>query len=111
MYEKLRHDVNFWSATYLMLGGTAFLGWGASGLYFAYYSERLIHRARDRSFRAILHQDIFMFDKAGFSAGSLTSSLSTDATNLAGMSGVTLGSIFIVSTTLVAGIAVSIAIG
>lgn len=96
---------------YLMLGGTAFLGWGASGLCFAYCSERLIHRARDRSFRAILHRDIFMFDKPGFSAGSLTSSLSTDATNLAGMSGVTLGSIFIVSTTLIAGIAVSIAIG
>lgn len=111
MYGKLRHDVNFWSAMYLMLGGTAFLGWGASGLCFAYCSERLIHRARDRSFRAILHQDISMFDKAGFSAGPLTSSLSTDATNLAGMSGVTLGSIFIVSTTLIAGIAVSIAIG
>ncbi|KAF9249905.1 hypothetical protein DTO013E5_8714 [Penicillium roqueforti] len=52
-----------------------------------------------------------MFDKAKFSAGSLTSSLSTDATNLAGMSGVILGSIFIVSTTLIAGVAVSIAIG
>lgn len=111
MYGKLRHDVNFWSLMYLMLGGTAFLGWGASGLCFAYCSERLIHRARDRSFRAMLYQDIFMFDKAGFSAGSLTSSLSTDATNLAGMSGVTLGSILIVSTTLVAGVAVSIAIG
>ncbi|KAJ5429368.1 hypothetical protein N7491_006384 [Penicillium cf. griseofulvum] len=111
IYEKLRHDVNFWSLMYLMLGGTAFLGWGASGLCFAYCSERLIHRVRDHSFRAMLHQDISMFDKAGFSAGSLTSALSTDATNLAGMSGVTLGSIFIVSTTLVAGIAVSIAIG
>lgn len=111
MYGKLRHDVNFWSAMYVMLGGTAFLGWGASGLCFAYCSERLIHRARDRSFRAMLYQDIFMFDKAGFSAGSLTASLSTDATNLAGMSGVTLGSIFIVSTTLIAGIAISIAIG
>ncbi|KAJ5827488.1 ABC transporter integral membrane type 1 [Penicillium robsamsonii] len=111
MYGKLRHDVNFWSLMYLMLGGTAFLGWGASGLCFAYCSERLIHRARDHSFRAMLHQDIFMFDNPAFSAGSLTSSLSTDATNLAGMSGVTLGSIFIVSTTLVAGIAVSIAIG
>ncbi|KAJ5383180.1 hypothetical protein N7517_001091 [Penicillium concentricum] len=111
MYGKLRHDVNFWSLMYLMLGGTAFLGWGASGLCFAYCSERLIHRARDHSFRSILHQDIFMFDKPAFSAGSLISSLSTDATNLAGMSGVTLGSIFIVLTTLVAGVAVSIAIG
>ncbi|KAJ5483323.1 hypothetical protein N7530_002569 [Penicillium desertorum] len=111
MYGQLRHDVNFWSLMYLMLGCTAFLGWGASGLCFAYCSERLIHRARDSSFRTILHQDISMFDKPGFSAGSLTAALSTDATNLAGISGVTLGSIFIVSTTLVAGVAVSIAIG
>ncbi|KAJ5034584.1 hypothetical protein NUH16_006026 [Penicillium rubens] len=111
MYGQLRDDVNFWSLMYLMLGGTVFLGWGASGLCFAYCSERLIHRARDSSFRAILHQDISMFDKPGFSAGSITAALSTDATNLAGISGVTLGSIFIVSTTLVAGVAVSIAIG
>ncbi|KAF3482471.1 uncharacterized protein GIQ15_05230 [Arthroderma uncinatum] len=111
MYGDLRHEVNFWSLMYLMLGGTAFLGWGASGLCFAYCSERLIHRARDRSFRAMLHQDISMFDKSEFSAGALTSSLSTDATNLAGMSGVTLGSILIVSTTLVAGVALSIAVG
>ncbi|KAI2706024.1 hypothetical protein CBS147332_7268 [Penicillium roqueforti] len=106
MHEKLRHNVNFWSVMYLMLGCTAFLGWGASGLCFAYCSECLIHRARDCSFRTMLYQDISMFDKAKFSAGSLTSSLSTDATNLAGMSGVTLGSIFIVSTTLIAGVAV-----
>ncbi|KAJ5650411.1 ABC transporter integral membrane type 1 [Penicillium longicatenatum] len=111
MYGKLRHDIDFWSLMYLMLGGTAFLGWGASGLCFAYCSERLIHRARDCSFRAMLHQDIFMFDTAGFSAGSLTSSLSMDATNLAGMSGVTLGSILIVSTTLISGVTVSISIG
>ncbi|OQE28057.1 hypothetical protein PENFLA_c005G09072 [Penicillium flavigenum] len=111
MYGQLRHDINFWSLMYLMLGGTAFLGWGASGLCFAYCSERLIHRARDSSFRTILHQDISMFDKPGFSVGSLTAALSTDATNLAGVSGVILGSIFIVSTTLVAGVALSIAIG
>ncbi|KAI0120611.1 P-loop containing nucleoside triphosphate hydrolase protein, partial [Xylariales sp. AK1849] len=111
MYETLRRDVNFWSLMYLMLGGTAFLGWGLSGLCFAYCSERLIHRARDQSFRAMLHQDIFLYDKAEFSAGSLTSSLSTDATNLAGISGVTLGSIFIISTTLVAGVALAVAVG
>ncbi|KAK2834899.1 hypothetical protein FQN49_006805 [Arthroderma sp. PD_2] len=111
MYGELRREVNFWSLMYLMLGGTAFLGWGASGLCFAYCSERLIHRARDRSFRAILHQDIFTFDKPEFSAGALTSALSTDATNLAGMSGVTLGSILIVSTTLVGGVALSVAVG
>ena len=52
-----------------------------------------------------------MFDKAEFSAGFLTSSLSTDATNLAGISGVTLGSIFIISTTLIAGVALSVTIG
>ncbi|KAM5458307.1 putative ABC-type xenobiotic transporter [Microsporum audouinii] len=111
MYGELRREVNFWSLMYLMLGGTAFLGWGASGLCFAYCSERLIHRARDRSFRAMLYQDIFMFDKPEFSAGALTSALSTDATNLAGMSGVTLGSILIISTTLVGGVALSVVIG
>ncbi|KAJ5494554.1 hypothetical protein N7463_010641 [Penicillium fimorum] len=101
MYGKLRLDVNFWSLMYLMLGGTAFLGWGASGLCFAYCSERLIYRARDHSFRAMLHQDIFMFDKPAFSAGALISSLSTDATNLAGMSGWKLGLVCTATTPIV----------
>jgi len=111
MYDKLRHDANFWSLMYLMLGIVQFLSFCGQGLAFAYCSERLIHRARSQAFRTMLRQDIAFFDREENSAGALTSFLSTETTHLAGMSGVTLGTILVVSTTLIAAIALSVSIG
>ena len=111
MYAKLRHDIDFWSSMYLMLAFVQLLSFCGQGVAFAYCSERLVHRARDRAFRTMLRQDIAFFDREENSAGGLTSFLSTETTHLAGMSGVTLGTILVVTTTLVAAISVSIAIG
>ncbi len=111
MYDKLREDANFWSLMYLMLAIVQFLSFWGQGLAFAYCSERLVHRARNQAFRTILRQDIAFFDKEENSAGALTSFLSTETTYLAGMSGTTLGTILVVTTTLVAAISLSIAIG
>lgn len=111
MYDKLRSDANFWSLMYLMLAIVQFLSFCGQGVAFAYCSERLVHRARDQAFRTMLRQDIAFFDKEENSAGALTSFLSTETTHLAGMSGVTLGTILVVTTTLVAAISLSTAIG
>ncbi|KAA6412244.1 MAG: P-loop containing nucleoside triphosphate hydrolase [Lasallia pustulata] len=111
MYAKLRHDINFWSGMFLMLAFVQLLSYSCQGVAFAYCSERLVHRARDRAFRTMLRQDIAFFDKEENSAGGLISFLSTETTHLAGMSGVTLGTILVVTTTLVAAITVSCAIG
>ena len=111
MYDKLRHDANFWSLMYLMLAIVQFVSFCAQGVAFAYCSERLVRRARIQAFRAMLRQDIAFFDKEENSAGALTSFLSTETTHLAGMSGVTLGTILMVTTTLVAAIALSVALG
>ena len=110
MYATLRSHANFWSLMYLMLALTQILAFSIQGIAFAYCSERLVHRARDKAFRVILRQDIAFFDKEENSAGSLTSFLSTETTHLAGMSGVTLGTILVVSTTLIAAISLSCAI-
>lgn len=111
MYGKLRHDANFWSLMYLMLAITQFIAFCGQGVAFAYCSERLVHRARDQAFRNMLRQDIAFFDKEENSAGALTSFLSTETTHLAGMSGTTLGTILVVTTTLVAAISLSCAVG
>ena len=110
MHAKLRHDANFWSLMYLMLAIVQIISFSAQGTAFAYCSERLVHRARDKAFRAMLRQDIAFFDKEENSAGALTSFLSTETTHLAGMSGVTLGTILVVTTTLVAAISLACAI-
>ena len=110
MYSKLRHDADFWCLMYLMLGFTQIISFGVQGISFAYCSERLVHRARDKAFRSMLRQDIAFFDKEENTAGALTSFLSTETTHLAGMSGVTLGTLLVVCTTLFAAIALSIAL-
>ncbi|KAL8697635.1 MAG: hypothetical protein Q9224_002212 [Gallowayella concinna] len=111
MYDKLRHDADFWSLMYLMLAIVQFIALAVQGVAFAHCSERLVHRARDQAFRTMLRQDIAFFDKEENSAGALTSFLSTETTHLAGVSGTTLGTLLLVTTTLIAAIALSCAIG
>lgn len=110
-YAFLRSQANFWSWMYFMLAMVQLIAFMAQGTAFAYCSERLVHRARDQAFRSMLRQDIEFFDREENSAGALTSFLSTETTHLAGMSGVTLGTILNVTTTLIACCVVSLAIG
>lgn len=108
--HEIRHQVNFWSLMYLMLALVQFGAFCTQGVAFAFCSERLIHRVRDRAFRTMLRQDIEFFDKEENTAGALTSFLSTETTHVAGLSGVTLGTLLTVITTLIAAITVGTAI-
>jgi len=110
-YDEMKKDVRFWSLMYLMLGLVQFFILIIQGTAFAYCSERLIHRARIQAFRSMLRQDIAYFDQDDHAAGGLTSFLSVETTHLAGISGSTLGTILMVSTTLWASLIVSLVIG
>lgn len=110
-YGELRSQANFWSWMFFMLALVQLLSFLVHGAAFAFCSERLVHRARLQAFRYMLRQDIAFFDKEENTAGALTSFLSTETTHLSGMSGVTLGTILTVSTTLIAGFIVSLAVG
>ncbi|KAF2178248.1 P-loop containing nucleoside triphosphate hydrolase protein [Zopfia rhizophila CBS 207.26] len=110
-YGKVRSEANFWSSMYLMLAMTQMISFTGQGLAFACCSERLVRRTRDQAFRTMLRQDIAFFDREENAAGVLTSFLSTQTTNLAGLSGVTLGTILFTSTILITAITLSIAIG
>jgi ATP-binding cassette subfamily B (MDR/TAP) protein 1 len=107
----MQRDADFWSSMYLMLAFVQFFAFVSQGVAFAKCSERLIHRVRDRAFRTMLRQDVAFFDKDENTAGALTSFLSTETTHVAGLSGVTLGTLLMVTTTLVGAITVSLAIG
>lgn len=111
LYGKLRHDANFWSLMFLMLGLVQLVTQSAQGLIFAICSESLIYRARSKSFRAMLRQDIAFFDLPENSTGALTSFLSTETKHLSGVSGATLGTILMVSTTLTVALTVALAFG
>lgn len=109
--DKILSDSSFWCLMYLMLAFVQFLAFCIQGVAFAFCSERLIHRVRDRAFRTMLRQDISYFDREENTAGALTSFLSTETTHMAGLSGTTLGTLLTVTTTLVAAFTLSIAIG
>jgi ATP-binding cassette subfamily B (MDR/TAP) protein 1 len=96
---------------FLMLAIVQFMAYSIQGTLFAKCSERLIHRVRDQAFRTMLRQDIEFFDLDENSAGALTSFLSTETTHVAGLSGVTLGTLLLVSTTLVSACTLALALG
>lgn len=110
-YDELKTQASFWSWMYFMLALVQLLSFLIHGTAFAFCSERLVHRARLQAFRYMLRQDIAFFDQESNSSGALTTFLSTETTHLAGMSGVTLGTILTVVTTLVAAFAVSLSVG
>ncbi|KAK2834902.1 multidrug-resistance transporter mdr2 [Arthroderma sp. PD_2] len=111
LYGKLRHDANFWSLMFFMLGLVQLITQSTQGIIFAICSESLIYRARSKSFRAMLRQDIAFFDLPENSTGALTSFLSTETKHLSGVSGATLGTILMVSTTLTVALTVALAFG
>ncbi|KAK3692897.1 P-loop containing nucleoside triphosphate hydrolase protein [Podospora appendiculata] len=108
---QIQSDASFWCLMYLMLALIMFLSFSVQGIVFAKCSERLIHRVRDRAFRTMLRQDVEFFDRDENSAGALTSFLSTEATHVAGLSGVTLGTLLMVGTTLVSACTVALVLG
>jgi ATP-binding cassette, subfamily B (MDR/TAP), member 1 len=110
-YGKLRSDINFWSVMYLMLAIVMLISNAAHAWAFGYCQEAIIHRARLLAFRTMLRQEVGWFDRDENTSGGLTSFLSTSVTDLAGLSGSTLGTILMVSTTLIASLTLSIAIG
>ncbi|OOF98313.1 hypothetical protein ASPCADRAFT_142439 [Aspergillus carbonarius ITEM 5010] len=110
-YDKLRHDANFWSLMFFMMGMVTLCIYSLQGTLFAYSSERMIYRARSQAFRVMLNQEISFFDREENTTGALTSTLSAETKQLAGISGVTLGTILIVTVNLAASLIVALVMG
>lgn len=71
---------------------------------FGIVSENLTLRVRDVSFRTILQQDIAWFSKPGHSHHALMSRLNSDSGSISGLSGVILGTVFSIATSVLGGI-------
>ncbi|KAI1192373.1 hypothetical protein F5X97DRAFT_317577 [Nemania serpens] len=107
--DRLTREANFWSAMYIVLAAVQLIAFVGEGALFALGSERLTHRVRDQAFRWMLHQDVAYFDST--SAHHLTGFLASDAADISGLGGMTLGTLLNALTTLVAGIALSLGVG
>jgi len=92
--DKMLEDSKFWSAMFLVLGGTIGVGFALEMLFLSISGECLTERLRTKCFESIMKQDIEFFDKSENSTGSLTAKLAKDASLIQGATGVRFKSVF-----------------
>ncbi|RFU77428.1 abc multidrug transporter mdr1 [Trichoderma arundinaceum] len=108
---QIRHDAYFWAIMFIVLAVGMLISYSGQGIALASCSEHLIHRIRDQTFRTFLRQDISFYDRKENSAGILTAFLSTEANNIGGLSGSTLGTILLTLSTLFSSMIMGLALG
>jgi ATP-binding cassette subfamily B (MDR/TAP) protein 1 len=96
---------------YLATGLATFAVFLGHGIIFAHTTEKLIHRAREQTFRHILRQDVAFFQLEQNSIGALTSLLSSAPSDLKGLSGPVMGALLTFLATIVGGIVLSLIVG
>jgi ATP-binding cassette subfamily B (MDR/TAP) protein 1 len=109
--SQIRSDAGFYAWMFFLLALVMMLVFGIQGSVFAYCSERLIHRARHLALGKILRLEIAFFDHKINSASALSSFLTTETADLAGISGGTLGMILIAVSTIVSAFTVGMIFG
>ncbi|KAK7530387.1 leptomycin B resistance protein pmd1 [Phyllosticta citribraziliensis] len=100
---NFQSKVNFLCLMFFVLSLIALFGHCTSGSCFGYVSQWMLMRIQDTSLRNILRQDVSWFSKPGHSSHSLMSKLSMDAGSISGLSGVILGTVFSVTTSICGG--------
>ncbi|KAI1802055.1 P-loop containing nucleoside triphosphate hydrolase protein [Daldinia bambusicola] len=111
IYDQTEPRASFWAWMFFLLAVVMIIVFSIQGSVFAYCSERLVHRARKLTLSQMLRQEIAFFDDKRNSPGSLANFLSTEAADLVGINGGTLGMILIAISTLVSSFVVSVAFG
>jgi ATP-binding cassette subfamily B (MDR/TAP) protein 1 len=102
--NELTAKIAFYCLLFLALAITALLSHGFGKTAFGMVSENLVLRVRDVSFRTILQQDIAWFSKPGHSHHALMAKINMDSGSISGLSGVILGTVFSVATSVLGGI-------
>jgi ATP-binding cassette, subfamily B (MDR/TAP), member 1 len=77
--DNAKSQVTFWSWMFFLLAIVQLFAYLVQAYVVAWCSEKLVRRARNACFRAILRQDAAFFDRLENSPGALTSFLSTTA--------------------------------
>lgn len=97
-------QVDFFCLMFFVISLIAVLAYSTSGSAFGLVSESLVLKVRDKSLRTILRQDVEWFSMPGHSPHSLMASMNSETGHLAGLSGVIIGTILSVSTSVIGGI-------
>jgi len=102
--DDLTRRISFYCMLFFGLAIIALTSHSFGKTAFGMVSENLTLRVRDLSFRTILQQDIAWFSKPGHSHHALMSRLNSDSGSISGLSGVILGTVFSIATSVLGGI-------
>jgi ATP-binding cassette subfamily B (MDR/TAP) protein 1 len=108
---EILSESSFYSWMFFLLALVMILVFCIQSSVFAYCSERLVHRARNLALGKLLQREIAFFDRRENSASALTSFLSAETADLAGISGGTLGTILIAVSTIISAFVVGLIFG
>ncbi|KAK6511576.1 hypothetical protein TWF481_000492 [Arthrobotrys musiformis] len=100
-------DPNFYCLMFFVVGAVALFAYSTSGFCFGVVSERLVKRLRDLCFQKIMEQDLSFFADPEHSETALVASIQSDTAALTSLSGVMIGTVVSVTTTLVGGIVIA----
>lgn len=102
--DDVTRQISFYCLLFFALALIALASHSFGKTAFGIVSENLTLKVRDVSFRTILQQDIAWFSKPGHSYHALMSRLNSDSGSISGLSGVILGTIFSIATSVIGGI-------
>lgn len=102
--DETTRQISFYCLLFFILAIIALTSHAFGKTAFGIVSEHLTLRVRDISFRTILQQDIAWFSKPGHSHHALLSRLNSDSGSISGLSGVLLGTIFSIATSVIGGV-------
>jgi ABC-type multidrug transport system fused ATPase/permease subunit len=108
--QNFQQNANLLCLIFFILACIALLSHICSGTAFGIASARLTTKVQGALLRHVLHLDIEWFSGVGRSPAQLTSSFSKDASDLSCLSGVALGTIFSVVTSVLGGIVLAHAV-
>ncbi|KAJ6259721.1 ABC multidrug transporter mdr4 [Drechslerella dactyloides] len=98
---------NFYCLMFFVVGVVALVAHSAAGFCFGVVSERLVARLRDLCFHKITLQDLSFFADPTHAETALVASIQSDTAALTSLSGVMIGTVVSVATTLVGGVVVA----
>ncbi|KAJ3190714.1 Multidrug resistance protein 1 [Irineochytrium annulatum] len=103
--------IRFWALMFFIISIGAFLGNFIGIATFTAAGEKLTKRLRERTFEALLKQDISYFDEEKHTTGALTARLAEDAGLVQGLTGRLMSSIIQIGVTMIAGLAIAFSHG
>uniref|UniRef100_A0A182FDS3 ABC-type xenobiotic transporter n=1 Tax=Anopheles albimanus TaxID=7167 RepID=A0A182FDS3_ANOAL len=105
--EYVKEESNFYSLLFLLLGLITGLGTFFQTYLFNIAGVRLTSRLRQKSFKAIISQEMAWFDESRNAVGALCARLSGDCASVQGATGTRIGSLLQAASTICIGVGIS----